>query len=80
MLKDKIYKFLLYLTNNEREKTIEEWRHDEIHFDIAFLIIMLILLIIGVLAFSFEQDKWGWLCMLGVEVTWAWDSLRHNRE
>jgi len=40
-------KWLLYLTNNEKKPT-QEWRRDEVEFDIIFFIILVINIILGV--------------------------------
>jgi len=46
MLKKWIYQKLLYLTNNEKIP-VQEWRKDEIEFDIIFFIILIISIILG---------------------------------
>ena len=77
----KLYDILLYLTNNEEFKTRKEWLKDERHFDVIFFCIMLSLLTIGVFCFCLPNlEKFGWICMIGIEFIWAADNLRHNRE
>ena len=79
MLKN-IYNWILYLTNNEEFKTRKEWLQDEKHFDVGFFIGMISLFGIGIFCFCTPMsEKFGWMCMLGIEFIWAWDNLRHNR-
>lgn len=71
---NKIYKFLLYLTNNE-----EVSRHEK-EFDVFTFLLIIICLTIGITSFMSGQDKYGWICMLIIETMWAVDGIRHNRE
>jgi hypothetical protein len=91
---DKLYNWLLYLTNNEK-KAASEWRADEVKFDIGFFITMAIAAVLGFFLFSSAiivymrgNEKAAWCIVFGA---WgieycvfgfinAWDSLRHNRE
>jgi hypothetical protein len=68
----KIWNWLLYLTNNEQES-----RHEE-GFDIAFLIINTVAVILGVVMFITYGEP-QWIPVLVVEYTWALDNMRHNR-
>ena len=89
MLKDieeKIYNYLLFLTNNE-QKPVKEWRKDEVKFDIGFFIICLILLLIGligvILYIITKKDLWlgiMFACEFVLCFIWIWDNIRHNRE
>ena len=76
----KIYNLLLYLTNNEEFKTRKAWLKDERHFDIIFFAGMIVLFCIGIVFFLLPNlERFGWVCMVGIEFIWAWDNLRHNR-
>jgi len=93
-ISDKIYKFLLYVTNNET-KPAKEWRQDEIRFDIGFFIALVIAIILGfvlcfcaIISYLKDNEKLAWCIMFlfwGVEycifgfIT-ALDEIRHNRE
>jgi len=44
--KENIYNWVLYLTNNEKI-SVQEWRKDEVEFDIIFFIILLISILMG---------------------------------
>ena len=67
-----VWKWLLYITNNEKES-----RHEQ-HFDIAFFFINTIGVIIGVIMFI-AHDEPQWIPVLIIEYTWALDNMRHNR-
>jgi len=67
-----IWKWLLYVTNNERES-----RHEQM-FDVIFFIINTIAGIFGVAMFIiFDEPQW--IPILVIEYTWALDNMRHNR-
>lgn len=68
-----IYKFLKYLTNNEKHS-----RH-EIQFDIIFLLLTLLFAIIGTYLFIIK-DQTEWSFVLWIETIWCWDGIRHNRQ
>ncbi len=68
MLKD----FFLYLTNNEQVS-----RHEEA-FDIAFLIVNTIAVVVGSIMFIIYNEP-QWIAVLVIEYTWALDNMRHNR-
>ena len=69
---NKLWNWLLYLTNNE-----ESSRHEQ-EFDVAFLIINTIALFFGVFLFiSYNASEW--IPMLIIEYTWAFDNMRNNR-
>ena len=85
-IKERIYNWLLFLTNNEK-KPVEQWRQDEIHFDIGFLIACLSLLIIGTIGLIIyvftKQDLYlgiMFFCEFVMCFVWIWDNIRHNRE
>lgn len=68
----RIWKWLLYLTNNE-----ETSRHEQI-FDVIFLFVNTTALIVG----FFLLIKYGapeWIPFLIIEYTWAFDNMRNNR-
>lgn len=69
---DKIRKFLLYITNNEKVS-----RHEE-EFDIAFFLINTLAAIIGSWLFI-ESGDGQWVPILVIEYIWALDTIRHNR-
>ena len=83
---ERFYNYLLFLTNNEK-KPVSEWRQDEIHFDIGFLISGFLLLIMGVLGIILyvitKKDVYLGI-MFGCEFIicfiWLFDNIRHNRE
>jgi hypothetical protein len=91
---NKLYQFLLYVTNNE-SKPVKEWRQDEIKFDIGFFIALVlssifgfVLIICAIIAYLQNNEKLAWCIMFlfwGVEycllsfIT-ALDAIRHNRE
>lgn len=68
----RIWKFFLYLTNNE-----EASRHEQ-HFDVVFLIINTIALIFGIILFT-KNNAIEWVPVLIIEYTWAFDNMRNNR-
>jgi hypothetical protein len=68
----KIWKWLLYLTNNE-----DVSRHEQI-FDVIFLLVNTLALIFGIYLFiRFKEPQW--IAVLVIEYTWALDNMRHNR-
>lgn len=68
----KIWKWLLYLTNNEKKS-----RHEEF-FDVFFLIINTLALIFGIMMFiAYEEPQW--IPVLIIEYAWAFDNMRNNR-
>ena len=69
---NKIWKFLLYLTNNEKKS-----RHEEL-FDVFFLIVNTIALIFGIYMFV-THDAPEWIPVLVIEYAWAFDNMRNNR-
>jgi len=93
-LKEKIYQWLLYVTNNESKPT-KEWRRDEIKFDIGFFIALVIAMILGfvliacsIVVYLMGNERLAWCIIFlfwGVEycifgfIT-ALDEIRHNRE
>ena len=68
----KMWKWLLYLTNNEKES-----RHEEI-FDGIFFIVNTTALIFGIYMFVTHGAP-EWIPVLIIEYTWAFDSMRNNR-
>lgn len=68
-----IWKFLLYVTNNE-----ERSRHEQI-FDVIFFVINTVALFAGVFLFI-KNNEVQWIPVLAIEFTWAFDNLRNNRE
>ena len=68
----KIWDWLLYITNNEKES-----RHEQ-NFDIAFFIINTFALLFGIVMFII-YDELQWIAVLIIEYTWAMDNMRHNR-
>ena len=68
----KIYKWLIWVTNNEYNP-----RH-EIEFDAVFFIVNTICLICGAVYFITTKE-YGWLGVLLIEYNWALDNMRHNR-
>ena len=68
----KIWKWLLYLTNNE-----EKSRHEEL-FDVFFLVVNTIALIFGIFMFVIHSDP-EWIPVLVIEYAWAFDNMRNNR-
>lgn len=92
--KERLYNYLLYLTNNEK-KPVSEWRKDEVKFDIGFfitglvsVIIAFILCITAVFIYLSGNEKLAWCTIF---IVWAlensiliflpfWDEIRHNRE
>ena len=69
---NKLWKWLLYLTNNE-----ESSRHEQ-EFDVAFFVINTIALFFGVFLFI-SHDSPEWIPILIIEYTWAVDNMRNNR-
>lgn len=67
-----IKRLLLYITNNE-----EVSRHEQ-GFDVAFLIINTIAVIVGSAVFIYRGEP-QWIAFLVIEYTWAIDTMRHNR-
>lgn len=72
MLMQTIWKWLLYVTNNEAES-----RHEQI-FDVIFFLVNTIAVIVGVYLFI-HFDEPQWIAVLVIEYTWALDNMRHNR-
>jgi len=68
----KIWNWLLYLTNNEKES-----RHEEI-FDMVFFIINTVALFFGIIMFIFSGEP-QWIPVLIIEYSWAFDNMRNNR-
>ena len=68
----KLWNFLIYLTNNEKES-----RHEEL-FDIFFLIINTIALISGIAMFIVYKEP-QWIPVVVIEYAWAFDNMRNNR-
>ena len=68
----KIWAWLIYLTNNE-----EKPRHEE-EFDVLFFIVNTIALIVGFWLFI-SHDSAEWIPVLIIEYTWALDNMRNNR-
>ena len=68
----KIWKWFLYITNNE-----EKSRHEEL-FDVAFFIINTAAVVFGSVMFI-VYDEPQWIPVLVIEYTWALDNMRHNR-
>jgi len=68
----KIWNWLLYLTNNEKES-----RHEK-GFDATFLIVNTLALIAGIYLFA-THDAPEWIPVLIIEYTWAFDNMRNNR-
>lgn len=62
----------MYLTNNE-----DISRHEE-HFDVAFLIVNTLAVIIGIVLFL-KHNEPQWISVLVIEYAWALDNMRHNR-
>ena len=68
----KLWNWLLYLTNNEAES-----RHERM-FDVVFLIINTVALFFGIIMFIIHNSP-EWIPILIIEYTWAFDSMRNNR-
>jgi len=68
----KLWKWLLYLTNNE-----EESRHEQF-FDVIFLIVNTVALFVGSYLFISHGDP-EWIPVMIIEYTWAFDNMRNNR-
>ena len=68
----KLWKWLLYLTNNE-----EVSRHEEI-FDIIFFIVNTLALIFGIAMFILYKEP-QWIPVVVIEYAWAFDNMRNNR-
>ena len=68
----KLRKWLLYLTNNEQES-----RHEQ-EFDIAFLVVNTVALLLGIWMFVAYGEP-QWIPVLVIEYMWAFDNMRHNR-
>ena len=68
----KLWNWLLYLTNNEKES-----RHEEI-FDVIFLIVNTTALVFGVFMFIMHNAS-EWIPVLVIEYAWAFDNMRNNR-
>jgi len=68
----KIWNWLLYLTNNEKES-----RHEEV-FDIVFFFINTLALVFGIFMFI-TQGEPQWIPVLIIEYAWAFDNMRNNR-
>ena len=72
LVRMKLWQWLLYVTNNEKES-----RHEEA-FDIAFFVINTIAVLAGGL-YLLCINEWQWIPFLVIEYTWALDNMRHNR-
>jgi len=71
-MKEKIYYFLKYLTNNLRNSKHEtEW-------DIVFFLIISIMLVLGIGLLIVKHTE-EWIAFLVIEFVWCCDNLRHNR-
>ena len=68
----KLWKWLLYITNNE-----EKSRHEEL-FDGVFFIINTVALFFGIAMFIIYNAP-EWIPVLIIEYTWAFDNMRNNR-
>ena len=68
----KLWKWLLYITNNERES-----RHEQI-FDVLFFVVNTSALVFGIAMFLIHHEP-QWIPVLVIEYTWALDNMRHNR-
>ena len=68
----RLWKWLLYLTNNE-----EQSRHEEL-FDGIFFFVNTIALIVGVFLFVTHNSP-EWIPVLVIEYSWAFDNMRYNR-
>lgn len=71
-MKKKVWNWLLYVTNNEKES-----RHEQL-FDIGFFIVNSIAGIFGIAMFVIHNEP-QWIPVLVIEYTWALDNMRHNR-
>lgn len=71
-MREKFWKWFMYLTNNE-----EVSRHEE-HFDVVFLIVNTLALFIGIAMFI-KYNEPQWISVLVIEYAWALDNMRHNR-
>jgi hypothetical protein len=69
----KIYKVLLFLTNNEEVSRYEK------EADIILFLVMMISLTIGITFFLTNHEIYGWICMFLTETAWAVDNLRNSR-
>ncbi len=67
-----IWKWLLYITNNEKES-----RHEQ-HFDVAFFVVNTVAVLAGIYLFLLCNEP-QWIAVLIIEYTWALDNMRHNR-
>lgn len=72
MKKTKLWKWLQYITNNEKVS-----RHEEI-FDTVFFMVNTVASILGVVLFIIHDEP-QWIPVLIIEYTWAFDNMRHNR-
>ena len=70
---NKLYKFLLYVTNNEEKS------RDEEKWDIVFFIFIIIALLGGTAVFIIKHQP-EWISVLIIETIWCIDNLRNNRE
>ena len=68
----KLWNWLLYLTNNEKES-----RHEEL-FDVIFFIVNTIALIFGITMFILYKEP-QWIPVVVIEYAWAFDNMRNNR-
>ena len=68
----KIWKWLLYLTNNE------DTSRDEQLFDVVFLTVNTVALFFGVVLLI-NYNNPDWIPFLVIEYTWAFDNMRNNR-
>ena len=67
-----MWKFLRYITNNEKQS-----RHEEI-FDAIFWVAETIMLVFGIWILLHMNEP-QWIPFLVIEYCWAMDNLRHNR-
>ena len=68
----KLWKWLVYLTNNEHKS-----RHEEL-FDAVFLVINTVAVLFGIAMFVIHNEP-QWIPVLIIEYTWAFDNMRNNR-
>ncbi len=72
MKKTKLWKWLQYVTNNEKVS-----RHEEV-FDAVFFVINTVAVFFGVALFIIHDEP-QWIPVLIIEYAWAFDNMRHNR-
>ncbi|MCX6788912.1 MAG: hypothetical protein WCO21_02025 [bacterium] len=71
-MRKRLWKWFMYLTNNE-----EVSRHEE-HFDVVFFVVNTIAVMVGVYLFISKGEA-QWIPVLVIEYAWALDNMRHNR-